>query len=101
MFGRRTNPNALPLPPLANADPGAVEVVRVWAAPGAPQQLVINPIWKNPAAWGLLLVDVARHAAEAYSEEGFDRAAVLAQIKTAFDAEWGNATDAPMNLSPQ
>jgi len=55
MFGKRSNPNALNVPPAAESDPAAVEVLRVWATPGKPQQLVLKPTWKDAAAWGLLL----------------------------------------------
>lgn len=34
MFGRGRRHNALPAPPVADADPEAMEVLRVWAAPG-------------------------------------------------------------------
>jgi len=93
MFGKRTNPNALPVPSAAEADRSAVEVLRVWAAPGRPQELVLKSTLKDPAAWGLLLVDVARHAAEAYALEGRDHAEVLARIKEGFDAEWTSPTN--------
>jgi hypothetical protein len=93
MFAKRANPNALPPPSVADADTRAVEVLRVWASPGQAQQLVLRPTWKDAAAWGLLLVDVARHAADAYAREGNDRAATLARIKAGFDAEWSNPTN--------
>ena len=95
MFGKRENQNALEPPPIAASDPKAVEVLRVWAAPGEAQQVTLNPIWKDAGAWGLLLVDVARHAAEAYAQEGLYRVATLARIKELFDAEWSDPTDVP------
>ena len=86
-------------PPIAGEDAGAVEVLRVWAAPGQPQQVCLRTTWKTPAAWGLMLVDVARHAALAYAKEGRDPAAVLTEIRGAFDAEWSHPTDSPTDLS--
>ena len=86
-------------PPIAREDADAVEVLRAWAAPGQPQQVCLRTTWKNPAAWGLLLVDVARHAARAYANEGHDPVAVLARIREAFDAEWSDPTDSPTDLS--
>ncbi len=51
-------------------------------------------LWNDPAAWGLMLVDLAKHAANAYSQiEGRDRDEVLNRIKAGFDAEWDFATD--------
>jgi hypothetical protein len=94
MFGKRFNSNALPAPAVAETDPKAVEVLRVWASSGRGQEFVLKPTWKDAASWGLLLVDVARQAANAYASEGHDRAKVLARIKAGFDAEWSSPTDA-------
>jgi hypothetical protein len=53
----------LEVPPIANSNSQAMEVLRVWAAPGQPQQLTLRTTWKDAGAWGLLLADVARHSA--------------------------------------
>jgi Domain of unknown function (DUF5076) len=45
----------LEVPPIANSHPQATEVLRVWAAPGLPQQLTLRITWKDSGAWGLLL----------------------------------------------
>ena len=65
-------------PPITAAHPEAVEVLRVWAVPDGPQQLTLKTQWDDPGSWGLLLVDIARHAAQAYARngEGHDRALV-------------------------
>ena len=86
-------------PPIAHTDARAVEVLRVWAAPGSPQQLTLRTTWKDAGAWGLMLVDIARHAAQAYASEGHDRRAILTRIRELFDQEWENATDDPKELS--
>jgi len=39
-----------------------------------------------------MLVDIAKHAANAYANEGADPESVLAQIRAAFDAEWSSPT---------
>ena len=93
MFSKRPNKNALEPPPVAQANADAVEVLRVWALPGNPQELTLRTTWKDAGAWGLLLVDVARHAAQAYANEGADPNVVLARIKELFDAEWSAPTD--------
>ena len=80
-------------PPIAEDIPTAVEVLRVWAAPGNPQQLTLRTTWKDPGAWGLLLVDVARHVAQAYESEGRDSEEVLRRIRDLFEAEWSHPTD--------
>ena len=101
MFGRHPSSNALEIPKAASANPLAIEVLRVWAAQGEPQQIALRPNWSDAGAWGLLLVDVARHAAEAYSREGHDRTAVLSRIKALFDAEWSEPTDTPLTEKSQ
>lgn len=48
----------------------------------------------DPRRWGILLVDVARHAARVYAAEGvMSEAEALSAIKSLFDAEWNNMTD--------
>ena len=101
MFENEQNQNALDPPPIAHSDSFATEILRVWVAPGQSQQLTLKPMWKDSGAWGLLLVDVARHAAEAYAIEGQDRGAVLARIKASFDAEWSAPTDTPTSVPSQ
>jgi len=101
MWGKQPNVNTLDPPPIAQANSSAVEVLRVWAAPGSPQQLTLRTTWKDPGAWGLMLVDIARHAAQAYGNEGQDPKIVLARIRELFDAEWTQPTDAPEDITPK
>jgi Domain of unknown function (DUF5076) len=89
----------LEVPPIANSNPQATEVLRVWAAPGLPQQLTLRITWKDSGAWGLLLADVARHAAKAYANEGYNAADVLARIRQLLDAEFSSPTDNSIQLS--
>ena len=72
-----------------------MEVLRVWAVPGQPQQLVLKTTWKEPGAWGLLLVDVARHAAKAYENEGRNEAETFNRIWHFAQAELSGPTDDP------
>ena len=99
MFGRRKQTAQLDPPPLAKANREAVEVLRVWAAPGAPQQLALRTCWKDAGAWGLLLADVARHAAAAYGRDGRDPQEVLRRIREAFEAEWSAPTSDAEDLT--
>jgi hypothetical protein len=99
MFGKKSNQNSLELPPIAKTNAKAVEVLRVWAAPGSPLQLTLRPTWKDSGAWGLLLVDVARHASKAYAQEGQDPETVLLRIRELFDAEWAKPTDEPEDIT--
>ena len=101
MFGKRTYKNSLEAPPLAEANSDAVEVLRVWAAPGSSQELTLKTTWKDPGAWGLMLVDVARHAAQAYSAEGHNPSEVLERIRNFWNAEWSAPTDVPQDITPK
>lgn len=86
-------------PPIAT-DIESSEVLRVWAIANAPHQLTINTTWKDPGAWGLLLVDIARHASLAYEADGrMDASAALARIRSLFDAEWDAPTDERKNIT--
>jgi hypothetical protein len=89
----------LDTPPIAKSNPQAVEVLRVWAAPGKPQQLVLKTTWENPGAWGLMLADIARHATNAYANEGHNPVEVLSRIRKLFEAEFSSPTDTPTQLS--
>ena len=84
----------LPVPPAVSRASKAMEMARIWLVDGD-QHVVLTPnLWKDPASWGLMLVDLARHVASAYeSQGGHDRAEVLRRIRDAFDAEWGHPTD--------
>lgn len=86
----------LPVPPAARTDIAARELARVWAAGGEQHVSLEIGLWPDPAAWGLLLVDLARHVSDAYGRtQGQDPADVLARIREALDAEWETPTDAP------
>ena len=87
---------ALLVPSIAQRDPRAIELARIWSAEGA-QHISLRPdVWKDPGAWGILLVDLAKHVANALHEQsGRDPASTLQRIRAAFDAEWGHATDEP------
>jgi hypothetical protein len=60
----------LPIPEPALADPGARELLRVWAARGAQHVSIATGLWKDPGAWGIALVDLAPHIARAYELTG-------------------------------
>ena len=64
-------------------------MVRVWHADGKQHFSLNAPGWKDPAAWDLLLVDLARNVANAYSlAEQRDFHEALLGIRAGFDAEW-------------
>lgn len=68
-------------------------MARVWAAGGRQHVTLATGLWSDPGAWGLILVDLNRHVADAYEQrEGAGREAALAPIRAAFDAEWETLT---------
>jgi hypothetical protein len=82
----------LPLPAAAVMDDKSIELIRVWAAAGTQHVSIASNLWEDPAAWGLVLVDLAKRLAVAYRQtRGDDPHDVLRRIREGFDAEW----DAP------
>jgi len=95
---KKTPKRDLEPPPIASSNSQAVEILRVWAAPGQPKQLTLRTTWKDAGAWGLLLADIARHAANAYANEGQNSAEVLARTQQLLNAEFSQPTDKPVQL---
>jgi hypothetical protein len=88
----------LPIPPAARADGTSIEMLRAWIANGALYCSLEMGICKEDkiGAWGVLLADVVRHAANAMQEAtGEDVAHSMAAIRRAFNAEMDYPTDAP------
>jgi hypothetical protein len=89
-----THQGQLPIPDAAITDARAIELVRVWAAGGKQHVSLATQLWKDPATWGLMLVDLARHVANAYAMTGEKTSdSVLQRIKEGFDVEWNANTD--------
>jgi uncharacterized protein DUF5076 len=86
----------LPIPAGAADDDPAIELLRVWAAKGKQHVTLATGLWNDPASWGIMLVDLAKHIANAYEQIADEsREVALARIKAGFDAEWQKATDTP------
>lgn len=74
-------------------------MARIWVADGE-QVVILSPeVWSDPACWGLMLTDLARHVAGAYAPLGHYREAMLERVRAAFDAEWDNPTDQVRRVS--
>lgn len=86
-------------PPIALSEPNAVEVLRVWTVPGSPQQLTLRTTWKDPGAWGLMMVDIARHAAKAYANQGKNEEEAFQRILQLFNDEISSPTDVPEDIT--
>ena len=61
-------PKEQPLPPDVLARDDAVEILRVFVLDGG-LSMAFQRAFEEPDMWGLLLVDLARHAARAYARE--------------------------------
>ena len=86
--------NALEIPPAAKGDPKAAEIARISAAHGQQHVHLRSGMWEDAGNWGIMLVDLARHVANAYEQDGRgDYFQVLARIREIFDAEWDSPTD--------
>jgi hypothetical protein len=82
-------------PAAANAE-SAVEVARVWVINQALQCSLDAGVWKDPAAWGIVLADMARHIANAHHEaDGLSVSQTLQRIREGFEAEMDSPTDSP------
>ncbi len=85
-------PRPLPVPSFADAD-DAIELIRVFVSAGSPHITLATDVWDDPAAWGILMVDVMRHVARSYGGTvNMDHDAVLKRIREGFDAEWSHET---------
>ncbi|MGE5145942.1 MAG: DUF5076 domain-containing protein [Candidatus Eiseniibacteriota bacterium] len=104
MFGRKGNGHdgALSIPPDVAEDAKAREVLRVWIGSDGKQHAALIPdAWADSFTWGLLLVDIARHVANALAEStGVPAGKTLARIKQGFDAEMAHPTDTPTGSFP-
>ena len=90
----KDHPNALAPPPGAQIDAArSHEVLRAWIV-GEGLQVSMQPAFEDPAVWGILLVDMARHAARMYADQGgctFEQS--MAKIRFMWDAETAKPTD--------
>ena len=87
---------SLPVPAAVLRDPDHVELARIWAANGRQYTTLDASVWSDPTAWGVMLVDFAKHVAAAYErDQGMNSREVLDRIRAGFDAEWSSPTDAP------
>src|SRR5262249_50632359 len=92
MFGKRSE---LPIPDAAKGDSDAVQILRIWIGGGSQPVSLKTGVWEDPAAWGLMLADLAKHVANAYAEGGMDRAEALRRVYQGLQAEMESPTDEP------
>jgi hypothetical protein len=86
-------PKQQPLPPDVAGREDAAEVLRAFVVDGG-LSIAFMRAFDEPDMWGLLLVDIARHAARAYARESdYTEDEALARIIDMFDAEIARPTD--------
>jgi hypothetical protein len=80
--------NQLEIPAGVAGDPKAFELVRAWVAEGELHVSLQMGGWDDPAAWGTVLADMARHVARFYEEKkGLDLEETMERVREAMDAE--------------
>ena len=93
-------PKEQPLPPDVIGRADATEVLRAFVVDGG-QSIAFTRAFEEPDMWGLLLVDIARHAARAYARESeYSEEEALERILDMFDAEIERPTD-PGTTTPR
>jgi hypothetical protein len=97
----REHPRQLAVPGDAWNDGDAAEIFRAWVVNGG-LQVSMQRAFDGPEPWGMLMVDIARHAARIYEREGVcSQAEALMRIRSLFDAEWDSPTDLGTTSSRQ
>src|SRR6185503_16273865 len=86
-------PKEQPLPPDVMGREDAVEVLRAFVVDGG-LSIAFQRAFEEPDMWGLMLVDIARHAARAYARESeLSEDEALQRIVEMFEAEIARPTD--------
>jgi hypothetical protein len=86
-------PKEQPLPPDVMGRDDATEVLRAFVVDGG-LSIAFTRAFEEPDMWGLLLVDIARHAARAYAQESsYTEEEALARVVDMFEAEIARPTD--------
>jgi hypothetical protein len=86
-------PKEQPLPPDVMGRADATEVLRAFVVDGG-LSIAFTRAFDEPDMWGLVLVDIARHAARAYAmESAFSEEEAMARIVDLFESEIARPTD--------
>ena len=86
-------PKEQPLPPDIAGRDDATEILRAFVVDGG-LSIAFTRAFEEPDMWGLLLVDIARHAARAYARESdYTETEALSRIVDMFEAEIARPTD--------
>lgn len=81
------------MPPDVMGRDDATEVLRAFVVDGG-LSIAFTRAFEEPDMWGLLLVDIARHAARAYAQESaYSEEEALARVVDMFESEIARPTD--------
>jgi hypothetical protein len=84
---------SLAIPTSVAVEPGAGELLRVWMSESG-MTVVLRTDTLPAAAWGLILIDVAKHAAAQYGRQGDTSSQdAFREIVHMFSAELQEPTD--------
>src|SRR3954464_12058712 len=88
-----SGPKQQPLPPDVMDREDAIEILRAFVLDGG-LSIAFTRAFEEPDMWGLLLVDIARHASRAYARESaYTEQEALTRILEMVEAEIARPTD--------
>lgn len=93
-------PKEQPIPPDVIDREDAVEVLRAFVVDGG-LSISFTRAFEEPQMWGMMLLDIARHAARIFEKEGVcSEAEALEQIFSMFEAEYERSGDTDLIDTP-
>ncbi len=86
---------ALEVPPIAQRDKASFELIRVWVAEQGQHVSLRSGVWKDPAHWGVMLADLAKHIVQAHAlqDETLDEEDFLERLRQGFEMEIDSSAD--------
>lgn len=88
------NQKFLDVPPVAQRDKASFELLRVWIADKGQHVSLRSGVWDDPAYWGMMLADLARHIVKAHTlqDDAIDEEDFLERLRQGFETEMDNET---------
>lgn len=84
---------SFPVPEAVEADPTGAAVVAAWIVKGH-LQVAAQRSFEKPEMWGMLLMDLARHASRVYAQQGvMSEQEALARISGVLSRQLGGGAD--------
>lgn len=85
----------LDVPPVAQKDKKSFELIRVWIAEQGQHVSLRSGVWEDPAYWGVMLADLAKHIVKAHTleDKDLDGEDFLERLRQGFETEMDSETD--------